>query len=192
MDDLIIVSDPRPTRADAVRNRDLILCTARRMFEEQGVESVTMSAIAQEADVGKGTLYRNFPDKFSLLQELLDHDQRQLQERSLEHLRQGGQPTDNLFWFLENVLSFVWRKLDMLGGAEGWMPLDFPAHYWWRQTIRGLIRQIAPTFDAEYLADVLYLMIDPRTILYQRDARHLDSDQIAASLKEIARRLIFP
>jgi len=41
--------------------------TAWQMFEEQGYESVTMEAIAEKADVAKGTLYKHFPVKEALL-----------------------------------------------------------------------------------------------------------------------------
>lgn len=201
MDDLIIISDPRPTRADAVRNRDAILCTARRMFDALGVDAVTMSAIAQEAEVGKGTLYRNFPDKFSLVQELLDHEQRDLQERTLNRLREGGVPFDNLVWFMNNVLAFVWRNMDILRGG-GALPLEAPAHHWWRQTIRGLIQQAKSSqtksseanvnADTDYAADVLYVMLNPRVIQYQQTARQMTAEQINAALADTAGKLINP
>jgi AcrR family transcriptional regulator len=41
---------------------------AWKLFEEQGFEQVTMEAIAAEADVAKGTLYKHFPVKAALLQ----------------------------------------------------------------------------------------------------------------------------
>ncbi|HRF98801.1 MAG TPA: helix-turn-helix domain-containing protein, partial [Aggregatilineales bacterium] len=56
-DDSILINPTNPPRADALRNHALLLETARQLFVEQGVESVTMSQIAQAAGVGKGTLY---------------------------------------------------------------------------------------------------------------------------------------
>lgn len=41
--------------------------TAWHLFEAQGYEAVTMEAIADEADVAKGTLYKYFPVKEALL-----------------------------------------------------------------------------------------------------------------------------
>jgi len=193
MDDLIIISDVRPTRVDAVRNRDHILQIARTLFDSLGVEAVTMTTIAQEAGVGKGTLYRNFPDKLSLCQELLDHEQRDLQNRTLANLRAGVvSPLEALVWFLENALMFVWRNLDFISGGDAVIPLEHPAHYWWRQTLRGLIVQINATVDPDYLADVLYVLLDPRVIRYQRDAHHYDQAHIADQITQIARRLLTP
>jgi AcrR family transcriptional regulator len=60
----------RPLRADAARNRELILQTARRCFAERGL-SVTLNDIAHEAGVGVGTVYRRFADKDSLIEALL-------------------------------------------------------------------------------------------------------------------------
>ncbi|MFF1452113.1 TetR/AcrR family transcriptional regulator [Streptomyces sp. NPDC058274] len=59
----------RPLRADAARNRRLIMRTADRMFAQGGV-SVTLNEIAREAGVGVGTVYRRFPDLQSLIDAL--------------------------------------------------------------------------------------------------------------------------
>ncbi|WP_234318102.1 TetR/AcrR family transcriptional regulator [Streptomyces sp. NRRL S-244] len=57
----------RPLRADAERNRQLIMETADRMFARRGA-AVTLNEIAREAGIGVGTVYRRFPD----LQALID------------------------------------------------------------------------------------------------------------------------
>ncbi|RSN42581.1 MULTISPECIES: TetR/AcrR family transcriptional regulator [Actinomadura] len=60
---------PRPLRADARRNRRRVLDAARTAFEEDGVE-VQMEDIARRAGVGVGTIYRHFPTKQALIDEL--------------------------------------------------------------------------------------------------------------------------
>ncbi|TDK24494.1 TetR/AcrR family transcriptional regulator [Arthrobacter crusticola] len=57
----------RPLRADAQRNRSLLLAAAVRLFSEKGLEA-TLDAIAREAGVGIGTLYRHFPTRESLIE----------------------------------------------------------------------------------------------------------------------------
>jgi AcrR family transcriptional regulator len=64
-------SDPRPLRADAERNRRRILDAARAVFAEHGL-GVGVDAVAREAGVGVGTLYRRFPTKEELLQAIVD------------------------------------------------------------------------------------------------------------------------
>jgi AcrR family transcriptional regulator len=56
-------------RADARRNRDTILQTARDAFAEGG-SSISMAEIARRSGVGMATLYRNFPNRQALLEAL--------------------------------------------------------------------------------------------------------------------------
>src|SRR3954452_17580887 len=58
-------------RADARRNRELILVAARKEFAEHGLD-VHMGRIADTAGVGVGTVYRHFPAKEQLLAALSD------------------------------------------------------------------------------------------------------------------------
>ena len=57
----------RALRADATRNRDQLLKVASRVFMSAGPEP-SMRAIAREAGVGIGTLYRHFPTRESLVE----------------------------------------------------------------------------------------------------------------------------
>ena len=57
---------PRPLRADAQRNRDKLIEVATTAFTELGVD-VALEEIARKADVGIGTLYRNFPTREALV-----------------------------------------------------------------------------------------------------------------------------
>ena len=56
----------RAPRADAARNRALLVDAARAAFASGG-EQVSLEAIAREAGVGIGTLYRNFPTREDLI-----------------------------------------------------------------------------------------------------------------------------
>ena len=62
--------EQRPLRADARRNLERILASARALFAERGVEA-QMEDIAAHAGVGIGTLYRRFPTKESLMTALV-------------------------------------------------------------------------------------------------------------------------
>ncbi len=57
----------RALRADAQRNRDKLLDAAVRAFSSEGPE-VTLEAIAKDAGVGIGTLYRHFPTREALVE----------------------------------------------------------------------------------------------------------------------------
>lgn len=70
-----------PERSDAARNRMLILAAAERLFATNGVSCTSMDAIAAEAGVGKGTLFRRFGDRGSLVFAVLDASAREFQDR---------------------------------------------------------------------------------------------------------------
>ncbi|WP_018654934.1 TetR/AcrR family transcriptional regulator [Actinomadura flavalba] len=56
-------------RADAQRNRARITSTALALFAEHG-PGVPMDEIARAAGLGVGTLYRHFPDRAALVEEI--------------------------------------------------------------------------------------------------------------------------
>jgi AcrR family transcriptional regulator len=73
----VAATETRPLRADAQRNRDRLLEVAVRAFSsggpgsggtESGGPEVTLDAIAREAGVGIGTLYRHFPTREALVE----------------------------------------------------------------------------------------------------------------------------
>ncbi|MCX4992536.1 MULTISPECIES: TetR/AcrR family transcriptional regulator [unclassified Streptomyces] len=57
-------------RIDARRNRRKVLAAASRAFDEHGPD-VSLGAIARQAGVGAGTVYRHFPSKEILLEAVL-------------------------------------------------------------------------------------------------------------------------
>ncbi len=63
-------TDHRTLRADARRNRERIVSSARELFARDGPEA-QMDEIAAHAGVGIGTVYRHFPTKEALLTEMV-------------------------------------------------------------------------------------------------------------------------
>lgn len=193
MDDTLFLSTgPRPVRADAARNHDLLLETARQLFDEHGVSAITMSQIAQAAGVGKGTLYRHFADKAALCHALLDEDMRAFQEQTLARLMRRGEPRADLRWFLEQAMEYGLAHADLLCEAAAIHSNDFlvhPAHAWWRQTIFGLLQRAGVAGDLGYLSDVLYILIDVRTLNYQERSGY-NPERMRAGLHQTLNALI--
>ena len=79
------VADPaetiegRPMRADARRNRELLVAAAKDVFSTQGA-GASMEAIAKRAGVGVGTLYRHFPNRLDLVEAVYQTDVEELWE----------------------------------------------------------------------------------------------------------------
>ncbi len=64
----------RPLRADARRNREALVATAREVFDAGGFFDLRFDDFAGLADVGTGTLYRHFPTREALA-EAVYHDE---------------------------------------------------------------------------------------------------------------------
>ncbi|MDH6130575.1 helix-turn-helix domain-containing protein [Kitasatospora sp. GP82] len=60
---------PTGLRRDAQRNRELLLTAAREVFAEQGL-AAPLDLIARRAGVGNATLYRRFPTRDALIEEV--------------------------------------------------------------------------------------------------------------------------
>ncbi|MEU5026609.1 TetR/AcrR family transcriptional regulator [Streptomyces milbemycinicus] len=97
-------------RCDAARNRARLLEAARRLVSEHGAEHVTMEAVAKEAGVGKGTLFRRFGDREGLLCVLLDEaeaDFREVCASGPPPLGPGAPAADRL-------TAFGWTLIDRI------------------------------------------------------------------------------
>ncbi|MFI0720984.1 TetR/AcrR family transcriptional regulator [Streptomyces sp. NPDC021224] len=69
----------RPMRRDAARNHQLVVEAAREVFSEFGTDA-SMELIASRAGVGVGTVYRRFPNKEALVDEIAGLMLRELTE----------------------------------------------------------------------------------------------------------------
>jgi AcrR family transcriptional regulator len=92
----------KPLRADAERNRQRILETARELFAERGLEA-GVEQIAERAGVGMGTVYRHFPTKAALVDAILDERLQEV-ERIAEDSVAVADPWQAFTTFLERVL----------------------------------------------------------------------------------------
>ncbi len=63
----------RSMRADARRNYDNLVVAARKVFADQG-GGASMEAIAKQAGVGVGTLYRHFPKRIDIVEAVYRDD----------------------------------------------------------------------------------------------------------------------
>ncbi|HDE3451771.1 TPA: TetR/AcrR family transcriptional regulator [Staphylococcus aureus] len=61
-------------RKDAKENRQRIEEIAHKLFDEEGVENISMNRIAKELGIGMGTLYQHFKDKSDLCYYVIQRD----------------------------------------------------------------------------------------------------------------------
>ena len=98
-----------------------LLSAAERLFAERGAQATTMEAIASAAGVGKGTLFRRFGDRASLVFALLDQTEQDFQEAILRGpppLGPGAPPAARLIAFGEAMLDRLERDGDLLLETE--------------------------------------------------------------------------
>lgn len=101
---------PKPLRRDAERNRQRILDAARELVAEVGLD-VSHDDIARAADVGVGTVYRRFPDKQKLIDELFDERVDQI-IAIVDAARKCDDP-----W--QGLCEFVAGNLELQAGDQG-------------------------------------------------------------------------
>ncbi|HEY1827770.1 MAG TPA: helix-turn-helix domain-containing protein, partial [Acidimicrobiales bacterium] len=98
----------RPMRADAKRNYEKLVAAARTMFAREG-GGVSMEAVAKEAGVGIGTLYRHFPKRIDMVEAVYVEDVTELVV-SAEQLVADLQPWDALAGWLRAFVKYASAK----------------------------------------------------------------------------------
>lgn len=98
----------RPKRADARRNYERLVGAAREVFAVEGGEA-SMEAIAREAGVGVGTLYRHFPRRIDLVEAVYREDVDEV-VRTAEQAVANLDPWPALAEFLRAFMDYGWRK----------------------------------------------------------------------------------
>jgi AcrR family transcriptional regulator len=157
------VTDPRPMRADARRNRGRLVAAARDAFTEHGVEA-SLDDIARRAEVGPGTLYRHFPTREALLAEVYRGDVDDL-ARQADRLAEERPPEEALHSWLLLQLDYIKYKRGLGAAVKTMLGADSETLAWCRDTMRAALRQllagaqevgaVRPDVDA---ADVLRLV----------------------------------
>jgi AcrR family transcriptional regulator len=113
------MTDEKPLRADALRNRQRVLEVAEQVFATEGI-AVPIDEIARRAEVGVGTLYRHFPTKEALYAAVVLSRLDAATERAQE-LAKAPDPDEAFFVFLDDLVKMGSVKKDLLEalGASG-------------------------------------------------------------------------
>ena len=182
MQDLPVIQPQATERADAARNRERILCAARRLFDEKGARCVSMDEIAEAAGVGKGTLFRRFGSRAALAHAVLSEDEARLQEgfiRGAPPLGPGAGACERLIAFGEARLDLIAAHSELLAAAEAaGANLDSPPYAASRLHVDLLLRELDPGCDSELLSDTLLAGLSAGLFLYLRDVRGFDLARI--------------
>ncbi|MFQ5846260.1 MAG: TetR/AcrR family transcriptional regulator [Candidatus Methylomirabilales bacterium] len=112
---------------DKERKRGEILQAAMRVFARDGYHRAKMEAVAEEAGIGKGTVYEYFKSKTDLFLALHDHMLSELKDFYMQRLEGIRQPTAMLERFI--AIAFETFRL--------WEPFFLVFFDFWAEGGRG-------------------------------------------------------
>lgn len=155
---------PQPERADAARNRQLLLATARELLAEAGSDALSMDRLAERSGLGKGTVFRRFGTRAGIFQAVLDDSERTLQQEILTGpppLGPGAPPMERLIAYGSARIRFLAQNHEIARAAidgrkqgSGRPPLS-EIH------IRVLLRELElPRADIDLLAGQLTFALE--------------------------------
>lgn len=95
----------RPPRSDALQNRAAILAVAIKHFQALGA-GASLEAIAKEAGVGVGTLYRHYPQRENLIAAVLQTRESSL-SREVDRLKEMDDPKAALYFWMAALDDYL-------------------------------------------------------------------------------------
>jgi AcrR family transcriptional regulator len=116
-----------------------ILSTARRLFVEQGYTATSMRQVAEQAGIGKATIYHHFADKQAIIQALYDEIEQAMQT-TLQVVSAETKPRKRIRAAAENGLRFLCESEDILQIVRREIP-----------TMRERFNETFISFQQEYL-----------------------------------------
>jgi polyketide synthase 12 len=185
----VVWGAPPAERADAARNRLHLLVTARQMLAEQGPDRLTMDGLAEQAGLGKGTVFRRFGTRAGIFQALLDDDERAFQQQVLSGpppLGPGATPLERLVAYGRARAGFLVQRREIARAAlDGSQPIPAGPRTPMSQIhIRMLLGQLGlGEVDLDMLTVQLAAALDGPVLLY------LSSDELTDAVGELEQRI---
>ncbi len=111
------MSQARPERADAVRNRRAILAATEELLATHRPRDISIEQVALAAGVGKGTVFHRFGSRMGLMTALMIERAQALTEAVTSGpppLGPGAPDRERLLAFLDAVIEVVGRNKSLL------------------------------------------------------------------------------
>jgi AcrR family transcriptional regulator len=190
--ELPLINTESVERADAARNRELILAAAARLFDERGAACVSMDDVANAAQVGKGTLFRRFGSRAELAIAVLSEHERALQEtiiRGDPPLGPGAPAQERLIAFGEAWLDLLSLHAELIAAADN-SPARFlsPPYSARRLHMRLLLEEANPDCDAEMIAELLLESLRADWFIYMREVRGAPLERLKQGWSQLVAR----
>jgi AcrR family transcriptional regulator len=179
------VSTDRPLRADARRNRELLMTAARAAFTENG-EAASLDDIAKRAGVGPGTLYRHFPSREALLAEVYKEGIEALARRAAE-LEETQPPLPALERFVHEQVEYGKSKRGLGVAVKAMIASDSATMEWCRVVLREALGRLLARAQAEGL---VRRDVEPAVVLKLVHAVVLATEAASPEQREIMVRVV--
>lgn len=191
---LPIAGQPPPERADAARNRARILAAVRELLRTRTPCELSIDSIAAAAGVGKGTIYRRFGDRGSLMQALLDEHEETFQGAVLSGpppLGPGAAADARLHAFLCALVDQLEEVGDLLAEVEtGQRWWTSPPQRFRRLHVRVLLADARPDLDTAPAAEALLAPLTAESYHHMRHTAGFSADRVKQTMCTLASGLL--
>jgi AcrR family transcriptional regulator len=192
---LPLLDTPPPERRDAARNREALFHAAERLRDRCGIDGITMDAVAAEAGVGKGTVFRRFESREGLMAALLNHSETEWQASVLSGpppLGPGAEPWERLMAFGRSRLETTLKHADLIRAAGRAGARSYAAYSFAAMHVRYLLGELGVTGDVPLLAVALMAPLEAPILDQQVRIEGLLVDRVYAGWVDLARRIVRP
>ncbi len=180
----------------AVKARERLLRTARRLFYGEGIHTVPVDRLVSEAEVTRATFYRHFPAKEDLVVAYLRATDADLRTAVAQATSQGDPRRDlaallDLIGHTTNAPGF--RGCHFINAAAEYPEADHPVRVaiddhraWFERTVTELAAKIGHP-DPEYAGHVLVLLHDGALAAAQLDDPKVVRDTVIRAARDLLR-----
>ena len=190
---LHLADEPAPERADAARNREVLLEAAQRLVDHCGVDGVTMDAVAHEAGVGKGTVFRRFDSREGLMAAVLNRSETAWQASIISGpppLGPGAEPLQRLLAFGRSRLDVNLRHAELIEAAGRAGIRNYAAYSFAATHMRYLLGELRVGGDVALLATALLAPLEVPILLQQTRIEGMQIDRILSGWDDLVHRVV--
>ncbi|WP_373461608.1 TetR/AcrR family transcriptional regulator [Pseudarthrobacter sp. W1I19] len=182
-------------RSDAARNRERLLTAARELISECGAAGLTMDRLAEQAGVGKGTVFRRFGSRAGLMLTLLSESEAAFQERFMfgpPPLGPGAPGLQRLIAFGVERIAYTVEFGELALAAQNTSRGEFepPAAALWHWHIELLLRGEGLDADPWLMARSLAATLAPDRLLNLLKVHGVSMERLAASWQDLVTRVV--
>ena len=185
------VQDPKAKRA-------AILASAARLFAQQGYETTSIAAIAGDAGVAVGSVYRQFSDKVAVLSALhhdLEHDLITVMETVWAQDLPYPDRFRPMFAALFAALTEIHAMMPILAmtkelvGSEGYAPGNAMIAAIRRMYFDGVEKGALRSYPPEIMPSILHGMVNGGLSAWAANPSKAAEENIVSTLTDVARAI---